>query len=44
MHTIWIHYKENSGTKILLKKAQKHKKSNYGRPLMLRFYKETPLG
>jgi hypothetical protein len=35
--------KKNSQTKILLKKAQTHKKSNFGKHPMLRFYKKHNL-
>jgi hypothetical protein len=35
--------KKNSQTKILLKKAQTHKKSNVGKHPMLRFYEKHNL-
>ena len=40
MYTIWICFKMNSRTKILLKKAQTHKNPNFGKHPMLRFYKK----
>jgi hypothetical protein len=40
MYTIWICKKKNFRTKILLKKAQTHKKTNFCKHPMLRFYKK----
>ncbi len=39
MHTVWICEKKNSN-KILLKKAQTYKKSNFGKHPTIRFYKK----
>jgi hypothetical protein len=43
VYTIWIRKKKNSQTKILLEKSQTHKKMNFGKNPMLRFYKKHNL-
>jgi hypothetical protein len=43
MYTIWICKKMKSRLKILLKKAQTHENSNFGKHPMLRFYEKHNL-